>query len=509
MSVYEIIIRLKNTSSINEKIEILKNNIDNELFKKILKYTYDDTYVYFIKKYKISKPKINSEISLIEIFEILDKLRKREYTGNDAIRLVEHTFENLSEEYQEIFDKILQKDLKCGINKKLIQKVFPGLIFHIGYMGAVPYDPKKLNKILKSWVVFSQEKMDGEYSNLMINLNDDTIVFYSRKNKIQNIPASIKDKLLKELKEALDYIPISDLLILNGELIIKGYDRYTSNGLLSRIFKYEEYLKNGDTKKAAKARKIIEELGDNSYDLIVDNIKYFIWDYQNVTGDEYWARLNLIRSRYGDLINFISLFEPVETKVFINWDEFDKKFKDEPLKEIVYKDLEHLDKDNAPVTITDIEEAKNEMFKHFQSILSRGGEGTIIKDGTKEWKDGKPVYQIKMKLDFECELRIKDFKPGKPGTKYENTLGAFICESEDGLVKADPGGIDEYTRDEIWKNKDQYLNKIITVKCCGLSKAKDKEYYSLLHPAFVKIREDKDRADSFEEIKKIQDSILN
>jgi len=113
-----------------------------------------------------------------------------------------------------------------------------------------------------------------------------------------------------------------------------------------------------------------------------------------------------------------------------------------------------------------------------------------------------------MKLDFECELRVKGFKPGKPGTKYENTLGAFICESEDGLLACDPGGIDELTRDEIWGNKDNYLDKIITIKCCGLSKARDKEVYSLLHPAFVEIREDKDKADTLDEIKIIEESLL-
>jgi len=511
MKVLNCIEKLKETSSTNEKIEIVKDCYKKlgGIWVKTLIYAYDPLKVFYVKKYKKENIFMNA-VKLDAAISLLDKLSNREITGNAAVKAVEDIRKMLCREDAEVLDLILQKDLKCGINKKLIQKALgKDLFFEIGYMGAVPYDPKKLDKILNSWVIFSQEKMDGEYSNLLIDLKNNKIEFYSRKNKIQNMPISIKEKLLKELKEISNYCFVPDYLILNGELIIKDYDRYTSNGLLSRIFKYEEYLSVGDTKKAEKAKKVIEEIGNDKYENIISKIKYYIWDYQDTSNEEYYARLVLLRSRYGDLINMVSLFEPVETKVLINWNKFHEKFKnDDPIKEIVYRDLEHIDKDLCPVDFTDNEKAKEEIFKHFQEIIKRGGEGTIVKDGTKPWKDGKPPYQIKLKFEFECEMKIIDFKPGTPGSKFENALGAFICESEDGLVKCDPSGIAEDLRFEIWENRDKYKNKIITVKCNGLSKSKDSQYYSLLHPRFVKFREDKDKADDLNEIQKIAQNIL-
>ena len=82
--------------------------------------------------------------NIFSVFKTLETLRKREVTGNAAINLVEETMSNLiNHELQEIFELILKKDLKCGVNKKLIQKVFPKLITELGYMGAVPFDQKK------------------------------------------------------------------------------------------------------------------------------------------------------------------------------------------------------------------------------------------------------------------------------------------------------------------------------------------------------------------------------
>jgi DNA ligase-1 len=47
----------------------------------------------------------------------------------------------------------------------------------------------------------------------------------------------------------------------------------------------------------------------------------------------------------------------------------------------------------------------------------RGLEGTIIKAANAGWKDGKPTYQIKMKLEMDIDLRIVGFNYGSKGTR--------------------------------------------------------------------------------------------
>jgi len=512
--IYNIIEELRNTTSTNEKKEILEKYKVNPLFKDVLKFAYDSSYVFGIKK--IPEPiydenygkmsydyeLLSKALLLIESVLVIGKLR-----GNKAIDFLAKLLGKLKKEDQEIIINILKKDLRCGINKKLIQKIFPDLIFDIGYMGAVPYDKKKVEKIFKeNYFIFLQEKMDGEYSNLILDIPMNKVEFFSRNNKIQNIPKKIKDKILKEAKEAIDngYDIFPEKIILNGELLIEGFNRYTSNGLLSRIFKYEEYLQTDD-KKADKALKVIEEISGLSYNELIDKISYYIWDYQAEDDTPYFSRFGTLAiGNDNSIIDNISIFKLVPTIIVLN-EEIIKDIKLNIAKE-AFEYYQNKFK-NFLVRAKNIEEFFKIVKKYFSQMLSEDKEGIIIKSGIHPWKSGKPVYQVKLKLDFECELRIIGFKPGEPGKKFENTLGSFIVESEDGILKTDPGGIPEDIRDEVWNNKEEYLNKIITVKSCGISKDKDGNI-SLLHPSFVKFREDKDKADTYEEIEKIQESIL-
>ena len=116
---------------------------------------------------------------------------------------------------------------------------------------------------------------------------------------------------------------------------------------------------------------------------------------------------------------------------------------------------------------------------YFSHALTLGEEGLIIKSISEPFVNSKPNYQIKMKLTFQCELKIVDFVSGAVNSKYENTLGALLVESEDGLLKTKLSGMSDEQRDEIWHNKEKYVNKIVEVECSGISKARDSEIYSM------------------------------
>ena len=57
------------------------------------------------------------------------------------------------------------------------------------------------------------------------------------------------------------------------------------------------------------------------------------------------------------------------------------------------------------------------------------------------WKDGKPVWQIKLKLEIELELKITGFNYGTG--KNSKVISSVDAESEDGLLKTSPTGIKE------------------------------------------------------------------
>jgi len=143
----------------------------------------------------------------------------------------------------------------------------------------------------------------------------------------------------------------------------------------------------------------------------------------------------------------------------------------------------------------------HEIAVFLYDILQKGGEGVIVKQPDAEFKTTKS-NQMKIKMEVTCDLKIVGFLPGKKGSKFENTLGSLIVKSKDGKVITQPAGISEELRDEIWNNKEKFLGKIVEVKANGITKAKDKEEYALLHPSLNEIREDKIEADSLEDILK-------
>ena len=58
------------------------------------------------------------------------------------------------------------------------------------------------------------------------------------------------------------------------------------------------------------------------------------------------------------------------------------------------------------------------------------------------------------------------------------------------------------------KEKDNLIGKIITVEFNDLGKAVNSETYSLTHPVFVEIRNDKDETDTLEKVLKLREMAM-
>lgn len=124
----------------------------------------------------------------------------------------------------------------------------------------------------------------------------------------------------------------------------------------------------------------------------------------------------------------------------------------------------------------------------FKEYLAQGQEGIILKDMTGVWEDKRVKTQLKFKAEIECDLRITAIQPGTG--KYEGMVGAYLCESEDGIIKVDVGS---GLSDEDRKNFD-VIGKIVAVVYNARIKNKQGEE-SLFLPRAIEIREDKNIAD--------------
>lgn len=221
----DILAELGSNSSKNFKLDILKKNKDNDVLKTILAMTYDKvTYTYGItmKNIKYTPEAIYAEglgISLVEALTFLkEKLCTRELTGNKAHSTLEAILESLPKEDAKLIGLILGRDLKVGIGRTMINKVFKDLIIKPPYMRCGIYSTKTAKNI--TFPAFVQEKCDGRYVAVIVESG--AITFQSRSGEEQEFP---------ELRLQFKHVEPG---VYIGELLVKGEtNRALANGMIN------------------------------------------------------------------------------------------------------------------------------------------------------------------------------------------------------------------------------------------------------------------------------------
>lgn len=136
MDIFKKIKNIADVSSILEKKKLLKQ-YESDIFKQILKYTYDPYIQFYIrgdnKKIKYSNNEIAQE-NYDSFFKLLDKLKNRELTGNAAINAINEYFQQIAQDQQILFTNILNKDLRCNLGAKIINSIFKNLISEYSVM---------------------------------------------------------------------------------------------------------------------------------------------------------------------------------------------------------------------------------------------------------------------------------------------------------------------------------------------------------------------------------------
>ena len=207
--IIKIIEQLRNTSGTNDKLQILKDNKDNELLKKVLYYTYNDNLQYGFSEKKL-RELLNTQSTLIynmwnDGFDMLDILASSNI--NDDLRARAVTFlAYQSKQEAELWINILTRDLKCNISTKTINKAIPKLIPEFKIQQAYPIDkyyPKK-----NEWHVL-EEKVNG------INGSFVNGIILSRQGK--------EIKGLNHIIEQLNQLSFKGYYF-NGEFVRKNID---------------------------------------------------------------------------------------------------------------------------------------------------------------------------------------------------------------------------------------------------------------------------------------------
>jgi DNA ligase-1 len=150
---------MKNTSSLNEKKVIIESIKDNKFITKALNYALDPYKKYYVTSKTCKKNSDLCDMNAIynDVFEMLDDLNDRVYTGHDAIAMV-NAFVTEHYEYEDLIFSIIDRNLEIRASESVINKVIPNLIPTFDVALANKFDPKRVD-----WndVWFASRKLDG------------------------------------------------------------------------------------------------------------------------------------------------------------------------------------------------------------------------------------------------------------------------------------------------------------------------------------------------------------
>ena len=229
MNLNEFFNHLASDAGRNFKIAELEKHKDNDLLQTVIILALDPFTQFYIRKI----PKYNRgvhTIPLVQSCKQLKKLASREYTGNAAIDMLTSLLESSTTDDAKVLERIIQKDLKCGVSISTVNKVWPGMIQDYPCMLCSPSDEKLISKFEFPAIV--QLKMDGMRFNAIVK--NGTVEYRSRNGKeIHGI---------QHLDEAFLNMGGSKNRVFDGELLIQAddgaiCDRQTGNGILNKAVK--------------------------------------------------------------------------------------------------------------------------------------------------------------------------------------------------------------------------------------------------------------------------------
>lgn len=376
MNLNEFFEKLASNASRNFKKEQLEANRDNKTLREVIRLALDPFTQFYIRKIPAYTPRTEpTNVTLEFALDSLYDLSSRQVTGNAAIDHLRSMLEVLSADDAKVIERIIQKDLKCGVQSSTANDVWMGLIAEYPCMLCSPFEQKLVDKI--SFPAYAQMKMDGMRFNAIVR--DGKVEFRSRNGK--------EIQLLGNLEKEFAALAGSTDCVFDGELLVMDpdgmqfMDRQTGNGILNKA--------NKGTISAKEAAMVHASV----WDLIP--YAYFVDGHCPTPYSKRYATLEAIVNKQ---------------------DSKDKKIWNV-----------------ASTIVQTIEEAQ----AIFQDYLSNGYEGIILKDGSGVWEDKRAKHQIKFKGELECDLKIVAIEEGTG--KYEGMLGAIVCESADGVVKVNVG----------------------------------------------------------------------
>lgn len=223
--------QLSSNPSRNFKVEFLSQRKEDNVLRKIVFLALDPFTQFYIRKIpKYTPANSNQADSLDSVLDSLSMLSSRQVTGNAAIDYLSKLLSSLTEDDAKVLERIIKKDLSCGVSVATVNSVWKNLIPEFPVMLCSVFEQKLVDKI--SFPAIVQRKEDGMRVNAIVRNN--TCEFRSRNGK--------QIELLGELEKEFIALANGSDVVFDGELLVLSkegqiLDRQSGNGILNKANK--------------------------------------------------------------------------------------------------------------------------------------------------------------------------------------------------------------------------------------------------------------------------------
>ena len=397
----------------------------------------------FFQTFEENMTGINDSPDMKGIYDIVGFVQEK--SGSNLLQYLRQRFFVMSKLDRKWISRLLLKDLRCGVQRKTVNKAFKALglplieKFSLQLCEKIDvYNNDDVRKFLK-FPVAMECKYDG------IRLQAEVFEFKGiKKVKLTSRRGKDRTEDYPEIVETLlERVPPG--IILDGEIISRSFQSLT---------------RKDDTSK----KKYIV------FDMLIDERMPY-------------------KDRYDNLRN---LFSALGLVLLGYRSEEDTRFT------YTYSTNIELAEHYSADTIEDVR-------TYYEQLNERGEEGIVIKNYNCPYERGSRKYMFKCKKVYTADLRIYDYKLGEG--KRTGMVSTLCLSDKFGKVKVDVGsGIDDNTSQELTRIVNEhaeagYLGVSFIGSICEIKYNEITETGSIRFPRFVCIRDDKDEADDLSNIK--------
>lgn len=345
----QIFDKLQSTNGRIEKENILKENINNKMFKFTLNFLLNPFITTGLSVKKINKsveiisyaPLVRTENEIVYFETLLDYIKENN-TGRDIdIAICQLFFRNFENEMQDFIKAILTKSLKIGLDAKTVNKIYgDNFIPTFNVMLGTAIEKCKIN--------------NGDWFSIGKKLNGSRCVFYKGNLYTRSGKKYVGlEHIIKDLKQIL----INSNIVVDGELVGKNKNNLSDSenfqqsvGIANSKAETKEELKlvifdiisvsdfeSGKSKLTYRDRKAeLESLRETIKQLKLENVEVVEIFYEGIDQSQIWKWLDYAEQNdiEGIMLNLDTPYECKRTKNLIKV----KKFYTYDLKVIGYEE---------------------------------------------------------------------------------------------------------------------------------------------------------------------------